>query len=316
MSDNLESLVSRLLSTVGIVEPAGYHTAEVLLDKSAQPFFNGRESLLLAFSPQAIHENPDAELVTYGCSFLDTLNSLAKTRGQTAWLKLNGLRPTTGRTLEKVRAQVRMPGHLLESGSDRLYLFHHLYFRFKIVLTGEEREEFFKEALVDLHTGWTTTQIDVASWRLYLQGESLTAGETPLIFSPLQAYQSAVGTIHRGIIPLVNTRRNDIERALEAARHQVNEHYDSLLLKIESRKTHKGGDPQQLEDRAKATRADRDLRLQDLARRYVLGLEMHITQIALLSYLKAATPLRLQQGKAVQNALAVWDSLSCQGYFG
>ena len=114
MAENLESLASRFFATVGIVEAAGYHTIEVLLDERAETSFGGRERLRLAFSPEAAHEHSDAELVTYGSSFLDNMTELATARGRTAHLYLNGLNPTVGRTLEKVRGQARIPGHLAE----------------------------------------------------------------------------------------------------------------------------------------------------------------------------------------------------------
>ncbi len=102
MVENLESLASRFLATVGVVEPAGYRTIEVLLDERAQPYFGGRERLLLAFSPEAFHEHPDAELITYGSSFLDTMAEVATLRGNAIHLYLNGLqsyhRPDAGKS--------------------------------------------------------------------------------------------------------------------------------------------------------------------------------------------------------------------------
>ena len=270
--------------------------------------------MLLAFSPEATHEHPEAELVTFGSSFLDTLDELAKTRGNCVHLYLNGLNPTTGRTLEKVRAQIRLPGHLVESGGEQVLLFHHVLFRFKVSLIGEEREEFYKDVAVDLHCGWTTTCMDVQSLRFSTVGEPLSKPEIGLNLSLGQAYLAAIRALQEEIQAQVKISQEELNTAFQIAGKQVSEHYAALIAKLESRKTHKGADTQNLDAKTQATRTDLELRLEDLKKRYRLGLEIKLTQTALVSYLKAATPLRLQQGKEIRPALAVWDSLTCQGY--
>jgi hypothetical protein len=69
-----------------------------------------------------------------------------------------------------------------------------------------------------------------------------------------------------------------------------------------------------LDARVRATRADLELCLHDLEKRYRLGMEIKLIQLALLSYLKAVVPLRLQQGKEIRSGMAIWDSLTRQGY--
>jgi hypothetical protein len=314
MAETLESLVSRFLSTAGIVDSAGYRTIEVLPDEEAQPYFGGLDHLKLAFSPEAFHENPDAELVTYGSSFLDKLDTLASIRGKTTHFYLRGLIPTTGRTLEKVLGQVRMPGHIMDSGVEQLLLFHHAFLRFKVSLIGEEREEMFFEKAVDLHTGWTTTGVNEQSLHLFIGGEMPVKKELALRLSLAQAYQNAREKLLVDLSPLIKSYQENLTAAYLSERKQVSEHYEALLEKIETGKNHKGADVERLESKARATRADLALRLQDLEKRYRLGLEIKLNQIAMVSYLKAAVPLRLQQGKAIRPFVAIWDSLTRQGY--
>jgi len=314
VAENLESLSSRFLATVGVVEPIGYRTIEVLLDDQAQPYFDGREHLRLAFSPEAAREHPDAELVTYGSSFLDTMAEAAAARGHVLHLYLNGLSPTTGRTLEKVRGQTRLPGHLLEVGEEQLLLFHHALFCFKVSLIGEEREEFFSDVAVDLHTGWSTARMDAPSLRLCVSGEPAVKKEMSLRLSLGQAYMAARLKLDEEIAPRTKTYEEDLKTSLQAERKQVTEHYETLLMGIEAGKTHKGADPERLEAKLRATRADLDLRLQDLEKRCRLGREVNLRQLALVSYPKAVVPLRLQQGKEVRPGMAIWDSLTREGY--
>jgi hypothetical protein len=312
--EDLGSLASRFFATVGIVEPAGYRTIEVLLDERAQANFGGRERLLLAFSPETFHENPEAELVTFGSSFLDTMAEIATLRGNAIHFYLNGLQPTTGRTLEKVRGQARIPGHLVEAGEEQLLLFHHGLFRFKVSLTGEEREEFFQDLLVDLHTGWTTSQINEQSLRLWASGEPALKREMSLHLSLARANQVARDKLREEIGPRVRQYQEDLQTAYQAEQKQVTEHYQTMIARIVAGKTRKGADPERLEAKIQATRADLELRLQDLEKRYGLGLEINLVQLALVSYPKAAVPLRLQRGKEIRPGLAIWDSLTRQGY--
>lgn len=314
VAENLESLASRFFATVGIVEAAGYHTIEVLLDERAETSFGGRERLRLAFSPEAAHEHSDAELVTYGSSFLDNMTELATARGRTAHLYLNGLNPTVGRTLEKVRGQARIPGHLMEVGEEQLLLFHHALFHFKVTLIGEVREESFQNVMVDLHTGWTSSHVDEQSLRLYISGDPLVRKETSLFLSLVQAYQTAQEKLRVDMVTQVKTHEEDLKAACKLEQKQVSEHYQTLIARIEEGKTRKGSDPERVDARIRATRADQELRLQDLEKRYQLVIEIALTQLALVSYLKAAVPLRLQQGKEIRPGMAIWDSLTRQGY--
>ena len=95
---------------------------------------------------------------------------------------------------------------------------------------------------------------------------------------------------------------------------QVSEHYQTMIARIEDGKIHKGSDPEHLNARIRAIHADQELRLQDLEKRYRLVIEITLTQLALVSYLKAAVPLRLQQGKEIRSGMAIWDSFTRQGY--
>ena len=92
-------------------------------------------------------------------------------------------------------------------------------------------------------------------------------------------------------------------------------HYETMIARLEAGKARKGADPERINAKVRATRADQELRLQDQEKRYQLSLELTLTQLALVSYLKAAVPLRLQQGKEARLCVAVWDSLAREGYF-
>ncbi len=315
MADNLETLASRFFATVGVVEPAGYRAVEVLLNESVQRHFGGHEYLLLAFSPEAAHEHVNAELLTYGSPLLDVMADVAIARGNAIHFYLNSLQPTTGRTLEKVRAQARLPGHLLQAGEEQLLLFHHALFRFKVSLIGEEREELFRDVAVDLHTGWATFRLAEPALQPYCSTEAVAGRELRLQLSLREARDTATNKLREDMATQVKAHEELLRRSCQAEQRQVGEHYQAMITRLEGSKSRKGVDPERINAKIRATRADQELRLQDLEKRYRLSLELSVTQLALVSYLKAAVPLRLQQGKEARLCVAVWDSLAREGYF-
>ena len=315
MAESLEALVSRFFNTVGAVQPAGYRTLEALLDESVQPQFGGHEHLLLAFSPEAAHEKADAELVTYGSPLLDVMADVAIARGNSIHLYLNSLQPTTGRTLEKVRAQIRLPGHLLDVGEEQRILFHHALFRFKVALIGEEREQLFRDVMVDLHTGWATLLLEEQALRSYGSREPIVGRELRLQFGLRQAYGAAIEKLGRDMAEQVKASQELLTTVRNAEKRQVVEHYETMIARLEAGKARKGADPERIKAKVRATRADQELRLQDLEKRYHLSLELTLTQLALVSYLKATVLLRLRQGKEPRLGVAIWDSLAREGYF-
>lgn len=315
MADPLEALVTRFFSSAGLVEPAGYRTIAVLLDGAAQPYFGGREYLTLAFSPETAREHPDAELVTYGSPLLDTVAEVAGDRGDLAHFYLNALHPSTGRTLEKVRAHARLSGHLLEAGKEQILLFHHALFRFKVSLVGEEREEFFRDVAVDLHTGWATFRLGESLLQLYGAGEATACPELKLQFGLEQALHTAVERLQNDIAPLARGHEERLRAACLSEQKQTKEHYQAMVARLEAGKSRKGADPDRIDAKVRATRADEARRLQDLECRFQLSQEVTLSQLALVSYPKATVPLRLQRGKEVAMGAAIWDSLAEDGYF-
>ncbi len=315
MADHLESLARRFFATVGVVEPAGYRAIEVLLNEPDQANFGKHDYLLLAFSPEVAREHANAELLTYGSPLLDTMAEVAQGRGKTAHFYLDSLQPTMGRTLQKVRAQARLPGHLLDTEEERLLLFHHVLFRFKVSFVGEERQEQFRDLAVELHTGWTTSKFGEEALQPFCSREPMTGRQLRLKLDLARALQVAVQKLRDDMAPEVKGHEERLKAACTAEQRQVSEHYEAMLARFEAGKSRKGADPERAEAKIRVTQADRERRLEDLEKRYRLNLEVTVTQLALVSYLKAAVPLRVQQGKEAKPAIAIWDSLTREGYF-
>jgi len=130
----------------------------------------------------------------------------------------------------------------------------------------------------------------------------------------VQSYHAAQEKLREDLVPQIKLHEEELKIACQVEQKQVSEHYQTMIARIEDGKIHKGSDPEHLNARIRAIHADQELRLQDLEKRYQLVIEITLTQLALVSYLKAAVPLRLQQGKEIRSGMAIWDSFTRQGY--
>ncbi len=315
MTGGLEGLSSRLFSTIGLAEPAGYRTLEVLLEEGVRSYFGGLDHLLLAFSPDVAKENPCAELLTYGSPLLEVMVEAATALGNTAHIYLKELRTSSGRTLEKVKAHTRIPGHILEAGTEQSFLYHHALFRFKVSLVGDEREEVFHDVAVDLHTGWAFLSLHGQTMQTYATSEPLVCREMRTKLSLKEACLIALEKLRQTLVPQVEANENVLKSSCQAELKQVAEHYEAIISRLEAGKARKGANVERIDDKIQATREDKERRIKDVEKRYQLRTDLALTQLALVSYLKMTVPIRLQQGKEIRPGLAIWDSLVHEGYF-
>ena len=93
------------------------------------------------------------------------------------------------------------------------------------------------------------------------------------------------------------------------------QHHQSTVENLEASKGRRGANLERIADKIQSTMLDQKRRLEDVERKYRLGIEVTLVQMAVVSYPKLVVPLRLQQGKDQRLGVAVWDPLVHQGYF-
>jgi hypothetical protein len=169
--------------------------------------------------------------------------------------------------------------------------------------------------VVDLHSGWTTMKLEEAVLRLYASAEPVVLPETPVGLSLKEACSTALEEVGMSIVPWVQTRRKSLELAAAEEKAQVVQHYRGIVDSLESSKGRKGANLARIEDKIQSALEDRERRLTDVVRKYRLGVEVALMQMAVVSYPKVAVPLRLQRGRDQRLGVAVWDPLVHQGYF-
>ena len=315
MGNRLDDMAQRFFSTVGLLEPAGYQVTEVLLGNKVKDYFGGRDYLRFTSSTEIAREDPQVEALTYGSALLEAMTEAALALGYASHFYLRGLSLTMGRTLEKVRLHTRIPGRILSAGREEPYLHHHSVFRFKVALVADSREETFEDVAVDLHSGWATTRMGTAALQLYGSQEPELSPETAVVLSLSEACSRALEVLQRPIASRAQAKQLSLHAAASEEKAQITHHYQTIIQRLEAGKGRKGANIERIDDKVRTTLLDRDRRLEDLERKYRVGVEVTLVQMAIVSYPKVALPLLLQQGKEQRPGMAVWDPLVHEGYF-
>ena len=313
MSSRLDDLARRFFEGVGVVDTVGYRITEVLLGDGVRDYFGGRDYLRFSSSVDVAREHPDVEVLAYGSSLLQALTDAALASGAATHFYLKGLHVTSGRTLQKVAQHARIPGHILATGQEKAFLHHHSAFRFKVALVADGREEALHDVAVDLHSGWTT-RWDWSALELHASTDADFYPETPVLLSLTEACERALVAAQRDFAPAVQAKQLALRSATSQEKAQGEAHYQAIIERLEAGKVRKGANLDRIEDKVRSALLDKQHRLQDVERRYQLGVEVTLAQLAIVSYPKLTVPLLLLQGKEKRTAVAVWDPLVHQGY--
>ncbi|GEM_PF-3524163 len=313
MSSRLDDLARRFFDSVGAVDSAGYRITDVLLGDGVKDYFGGRDFLRFTSSVEVARENRDVELLAYGSGLLQGLTDATLAAGAATHFYLKGLHLTLGRTLHKVAQHSRIPGHILATGKEETYLYHHAAFRFKAVLVADGREEALQDVSVDLHSG-CTARWDWSALELQASAEPEVYPEPPVSLSLTEAYHAAAGAAARDLAPVVQAKQVGLRATASEEKAEVDRHYRAIIERLEASKARKDANLERIEAKVRSTLLDRERRLQDVERRYQLATEVTLEQLAIVSYPKPTVPLLLLQGKDKRLGLAVWDPLVHQGY--
>jgi len=309
---NLESFVTHFYTSIGsVVEQIGYKAIEVLLPEGYKEHFGGKDDLKLVFEGDVARENPESELITFGSSVLDTIIELSTGMGKISHLYITNLNITTGRTLEKVSKHLSLKGLHIKGVEERVFLYHHILFRFRISFITDEKEEEFSEVAVDLHSG------DI-NRGLSERFNSLFTSEEPEIHIPelrtnvtlWDAYLKASRDLASRIRPKVKTKNEDLARIVEKERVQIIHHYDDMIRELEALKERKGANLERIENKIRATLIEKERRIKDIENKYKLTTQVKPIGALIISYQKPTLifHVRLREGERV--LIAAWDTIS------
>lgn len=289
----------------------GLYTVLWAEEGTAQP-----ETRQLAFDPEALEDDPEAELVTIASPTLERIIGRATAAGRVARAFLSVAPGSPRGVAERLARSYRFVDSAWTPGEGRPWLFPSGIFLFRVRYLSDSREEELVEVGVNLADGRILRRLDEAMerhglspqpWEPLPMVEELPVGET---------YGIARAELERRIASALGNRRRHLEWRLERESGRAAAYYAELLRELQEEQTGLAADDPgryRLESKARAIQVEQEGRLAELRGKY--RLEAHV---ALLSVLRLYQPKLVFWGKLAgkfhgAEVTLVWDPVENTG---
>lgn len=278
---------------------------------TAQP-----ETRHLAFDPEALEDDPEAELVTIASPTLERIIARATASGRVARAFLSVAPGSPQGVAERLARSYRFVDSAWTPGDGRPWFFPSGIFLFRVRYLCDSREEELVEVGVNLTDGRILRRLDEALERYGFStepwGPMPTVEELPVV----QTYRIARAEMERRILSTLGNRRRHLEWRLERESERAAAYYAELLKEVQEEQVGLAADDparSRLESKARAIQMEREGRLAELRGKY--RLEAHV---ALLSVLRLYQPKLVFQGRLASKSHAaevplVWDPVESTG---
>ncbi len=277
MSDPLEQFLIEYVDAVGgladEIEPQVY---DVLMPDAETP-------QRIAFDPDALPENPSAQLLTFGSALLDDLLARAQQRGQIGLAFLDDAHLQPHALAQRITRDLVLPEPLtLRIENIRPLYVTHSVFWFEVTYLGEEKEQALFPLALDRYYGRQVRYLD--EW---LNGERLNdtrrwsfadAKALPLD----QIYLSARDAIVRTVRAEINTRRHQTQTHLVEQTARMKKYYADLRAELAERiekADARGEEIDSLKLRQDALNREEALRLDDLGRKAQIRVQIKLVNV-------------------------------------
>lgn len=274
------------------------------------------ETHQLAFDPDALEDDPEAEMVTLGSPTLERIIERITAHGRAAEAFL----PLPSGILRGVQDRLVRAYHFAEAswvpGEGRPVWVPAGVFLFRARYLSDSREEELLEVVVNLADGRLLRRLGEAieryglapePWEPWPTAEELPLGDTVAV---------ARAELERRIVSSLGRRRRELEARLRRESGRAAAYYDEILRELaEQLEALPADDPRHLplESKIRAVRVEREGRLAELAGKYRLEVE-----VALLSVLRLHLPRLVVSGRLTGKRHAVdlplvWDPVEQTG---
>ena len=290
----------------------GLYTVLWADEPTAQP-----ETRQLTFDPEALADDPEAELVTIASPTLERIITRATAAGRVARAFL-GVAPGSPKGVaERMARAYRFVGAAWTPGEGRPWVFPSGIFLFRVRYVSDNREEELVEVGVNLADGRILRRLDEAieryglsaySWEPLPMAEELPVGQT---------YGIARAELERRILSTLGDRRRHLAWRLERESGRAAAYYAELLRELQEELAALAADDPgrpRLESRARAIGTEQAGRLAELRSKYRLE-----AQVALLSVLRLYQPKLVfrgslaSKGSQAAEVTLVWDPVEDTG---
>lgn len=289
----------------------GLYTVLWAEEATAQP-----ETRQLAFDPEALEDDPEAELVTIASPTLERIIGRATASGRVARAFLGAPAVSPKGVAERLARAYRFVECDWTPAVGRPWLFPSGIFLFRVRYLSDSREEELVEVGVNLADGRILRRLDEAIERYGLSPEPWEP--LPMVEElPVgQTYGIARAELERRILSILGNRRRHLEWRLERESERAAAYYAELLREVrEGQAGLAPDDPSRarLEMKAQAIRTEQEGRLAELRAKYRLQ-----AQVTLLSVLRLYQPKLvfhgMLAGRSHRAAITLaWDPVESMG---
>jgi len=206
----------------------GLYTVLWAEEATAQP-----ETRQLAFDPEALEDDPEAELVTIASPTLERIIGRATAAGRVARAFLSAAPSSPKGVAERLARSYRFVDSAWTPGEGRPWFFPSGIFLFRVRYLSDSREEELVEVGVNLADGRILRRLDEAMERY---------GFSPGPWTPLpmveelpvgQTYGIARAELEHRIVSALGNRRRDFERRLARESGRAAAYYAEMLRELQ-----------------------------------------------------------------------------------
>ncbi len=309
-----------------IVTPPTFGVYEVLMPDALAADLNLDSYQHLSFTAG---EDPESVQLGYNHPLVEAIAERLIERPANAHVYINHVRLDKTGLIDLARKTYDFPNARLSARSgatQRRGLHHYLRFNFKVALISDEKQELIVSPVMNVQGGYAVGDNEVL--------ERLDSFETTSAFSGLsiatQCWQDAETAISPGTFNALLSRaehavREDMadtlhnlqtrmERHLALDRARIADYYDDLERDMRRRRDNLGaGEAEQrrssAEEKLTALQAERQAKLEDVAGRYQMRLELELVNILLIEQPKILLPITISNRTADITRVVVWDPL-------
>lgn len=303
-NDDLMNFCQQAFISLGaLVEVENNNVLEVIMDDKLSDNFNQRSYLKFVSDRNLQDQYPEAEFISYGHPYLDSLINIASQKGSVTRLYLNGLPTTTGHIRDKIGHRVKFYNCKTNFLLDILERFSYCLFNFKISYLGDDKKEQIKTVVVDrFSAGVDNKLLDILN-TLFVgtkcEFKGMSEGET----KPLgEVYDAACGYIKNEITSTIEEMKKISLKRLSKEIMRVENYYSENEAEIRQKLSKDGLSNEQrhrLKEKLKINTLEKERKILDLEEKYKLKVNIKLLNVALIYQPKIRCKLEiLDRGKS------------------
>lgn len=326
---NLEQFVLDYLQEAGsLVEPPAYRVYEVLLPETLAERWQISPYLELSFNET---EREDVLRLGYNHPLVEQMVQEAHGRPASTSLYINDLRlDKTGLDELAMKSWVVLNGRTQPQKRATVARVRHTYvrFNFKAALLSDEKQERLVSVLIDAHTGCRVPEADEIEAQatavapdalleslpdapIRWQPKGHPAPKSPLDAAHLIALlEQAQTAVQHEMADALTALQKRVNRFLQLDEARLTDYYDDLEKDLRTRlQTASEERRPGLQDKLTAVQTERQHKLDDLAERYQVRINLTLLNVLIIQQPKLIQGVQIANRSSETSAYAVWDPL-------